>query len=88
MFLRTSEASGNYSRRPYRMFSAPSAWRVSHPITSSGISDRYLADKIYGFPVGPATMMASVGELGTSPEVNASDFDHDFETCDTVLLRS
>ena len=29
------------------------------PITTPGISDRYLADKIYGFPIGAATLMAS-----------------------------
>ena len=49
------------------------------PITTPGITDRYLADKIYGFPVGPATLMASVGEAGTDPAGYASDFDHDFE---------
>ncbi|HEY1742269.1 MAG TPA: GH92 family glycosyl hydrolase [Granulicella sp.] len=50
------------------------------PITTPGIGDRYLADKIYGFPVGPATLMASVGEISTQPAAYASDFDHDFET--------
>ena len=49
------------------------------PVTTPGISDRYLADKIYGFPIGAATLMASVGEVGTRPEAYASDFDHDFE---------
>jgi predicted alpha-1,2-mannosidase len=50
------------------------------PITTPGIADRYLADKIYGFPVGAATLMASAGEVGTNLETYASDFDHDFET--------
>lgn len=50
------------------------------PITTPGITDRYLADKIYGFPVGAATLMASTGEVGTHLETYASDFDHDFET--------
>ena len=49
------------------------------PITTPGITDRYLADKIYGFPAGPAVLMASVGEVGTSAAANASDYDHDFE---------
>jgi predicted alpha-1,2-mannosidase len=49
------------------------------PITTPGILDRYLADKIYGFPVGPAMLMASTGPLSCSPEDYASDFDHDFE---------
>jgi predicted alpha-1,2-mannosidase len=50
------------------------------PETTPGITDRYLADKIYGFPAGPAILMASVGEAGAKPESYASDFDHDFET--------
>ncbi len=50
------------------------------PKTTPGIADRYLADKIYGFPAGPATLMASVGEVGVRPADYASDFDHDFET--------
>ncbi|MFZ2021249.1 MAG: GH92 family glycosyl hydrolase [Terracidiphilus sp.] len=62
-----------YVQRPFGMA------RLA-PITTPGITDRYLADKIYGFPAGPAKLMASVGETETSPDVNASDFDHDFET--------
>jgi predicted alpha-1,2-mannosidase len=50
------------------------------PITTPGITDRYLADKIYGFPVGPAMLMASTGNSSTRPQDYASDFDHDFET--------
>src|SRR5579871_110119 len=50
------------------------------PITTPGITDRYLADKIYGFPVGPAMLMVSTGNNSTRPQDNASDFDHDFET--------
>src|SRR5580692_1876346 len=49
------------------------------PVTTPGISDRYLADKIYGFPIGAANLMASIGEVGTRPEAYASDYDHDFE---------
>ncbi|MGA2906685.1 MAG: GH92 family glycosyl hydrolase [Terracidiphilus sp.] len=51
-----------------------------YPVTTPGITDRYLADKIYGFPAGPALLMASVGDAGTRPEDYASSFDHDFET--------
>lgn len=50
------------------------------PVTTPGITDRYLADKIYGFSAGPALLMASVGNAGANPSVYASDFDHDFET--------
>ncbi len=49
------------------------------PITTPGIVDRYLADKIYGFPAGTAVLMASTGPVGTGAEAYASDFDHDFE---------
>jgi predicted alpha-1,2-mannosidase len=49
------------------------------PVTTPGITDRYLADKIYGFSAGPAILMASVGAVGTRPVTYASDFDHDFE---------
>ena len=51
-----------------------------YPITTPGIVDRYLADKIYGFPAGSATLMASTGAVSTHPADYASDFDHDFET--------
>lgn len=50
------------------------------PVTTPGITDRYLADKIYGFPAGPAMLMASVGKVSSHAEDYASDFDHDFET--------
>src|SRR5215469_6667596 len=36
-----------------------------YPITTPGITDRYLADKIYGFPAGPAILMASTGDVST-----------------------
>lgn len=51
-----------------------------YPITTPGITDRYLADKIYGFPAGLAQLMASTGTAGTNPAEYASNFDHDFET--------
>ena len=51
-----------------------------YPVTTPGITDRYLADKIYGFPAGPALLMASTGAAGTNPAEYASNFDHDFET--------
>ncbi len=51
-----------------------------YPVTTPGITDRYLADKIYGFPAGPALLMASTGATETADASYASDFDHDFET--------
>jgi predicted alpha-1,2-mannosidase len=62
-----------YVQRPFGMA------RLA-PITTPGVTDRYLADKIYGFPAGSATLMASVGKTETDPAAYASDFDHDFET--------
>src|SRR5690348_5030300 len=50
------------------------------PMTTPGITDRYLADKIYGFPAGPAMLMVSTGDITTDPAAYASDVDHDFET--------
>lgn len=50
------------------------------PVVTPGITDRYLADKIYGFPAGPALLMASVDKAGPNPEDYASAYDHDFET--------
>ena len=50
------------------------------PITNPGISDPYLADKIYGFPVGGAIFMPTTGPLVTDPDKFASEFDRDFET--------
>ena len=50
------------------------------PVTTPGITDRYLADKLYGFPAGPAMLMASVGDISVHFSDYASDFDHDFET--------
>ena len=50
------------------------------PVVTTGITDRYLADKIYGFPAGPALLMASVGQPATNAAAYASDYDHDFET--------
>lgn len=50
------------------------------PVTTPGMQDRYLADKIFGFPAGPATLTAYRGELSVDPARTASNYDHDFET--------
>src|SRR5271154_3283337 len=50
------------------------------PITTPGISDRYLADKIYGFPAGEMTLMPMTGSTETDPAKYASMYDHDLET--------
>jgi predicted alpha-1,2-mannosidase len=53
--------------------------RIS-PITTPGISDRYLADKIYGFPAGGMTLMPMTGPAENDPDKYASLYDHDLET--------
>jgi predicted alpha-1,2-mannosidase len=50
------------------------------PVTTPGIQDRYLADKIFGFSPGVGMIMVSTGDVSTKPADYASDFDHDFET--------
>jgi predicted alpha-1,2-mannosidase len=50
------------------------------PITTPGITDRYLADKIYGFPVAGAALMPIVGTPKTVAAKYASEYDHDLET--------
>lgn len=50
------------------------------PVTTPGIQDRYLADKIFGFSPGVGMVMVSTGDVSTKAADYASDFDHDFET--------
>ncbi|HWC00195.1 MAG TPA: hypothetical protein VG672_25980, partial [Bryobacteraceae bacterium] len=50
------------------------------PVTTPGVTDRYLADKIYGFPAGGVVMMPTSGALETEPARFASEYDHDLET--------
>lgn len=49
------------------------------PEANPGMTDRYLADKIYGFPAGPVTLMVSTGAADTRAASYASEYDHDFE---------
>ncbi len=58
------------------------------PTTTPGTTDRYLADKIYGFPAGPALLMVSTGDADTKPETYASDYDHDFETATPYYFKT
>ena len=49
------------------------------PITTPGITDRYLAETIYGFPAGAGVITALTGPLN-GPSIDApSTYDHDFE---------
>nr|WP_291957565.1 GH92 family glycosyl hydrolase [Mahella sp.] len=48
------------------------------PVFTPGVTDRYLADRIFGFPAGAVTIMPFSG--GRESGQVASSFDHDFET--------
>ena len=50
------------------------------PVTTPGIRDKYLADKIYGFTPGVGMIMVATGAVSPETAAYASDFDHDFET--------
>jgi putative alpha-1,2-mannosidase len=50
------------------------------PSFTPEMQDMYLADKIYGFPLGVAQLMVTAGEVHTGARENASHFDHDLET--------
>ena len=50
------------------------------PLLNPGITDSYLATKIYGFPAGGVALMPATGGIQTDPERMASSFDRDFET--------
>jgi len=63
---------------PYVQF--PHGMARLAPTITPMTTDRYLAEKIYGFPAGPALLMVSTGEADTKPETYASEYDHDFET--------
>ncbi len=50
------------------------------PSFTPEMEDLYLADKIYGFPLGVANLMINTGAVKTTARANASKFDHDLET--------
>ena len=66
----------------------PAGMAGAAPITTPGITDRYLADKIYGFPSGGFTFMPLVGPPETDPAKNASLYDHDLETATPYYYRT
>ncbi len=58
------------------------------PRFTPGIGDQYLADKIYDFPVGPLSVMATTCALRTSDKDNASSFDHGLETAKAYYYQA
>lgn len=57
------------------------------PSFTPEMEDMYLADKIYGFPLGVGNLMVTTGDVRTAPRVNASSFDHDLETATPYYYR-
>ncbi|MFD0674053.1 GH92 family glycosyl hydrolase [Cohnella sp. GCM10027633] len=61
------------------------------PVTTPGIMDRYLADRIHGFQVGCVSLMATCERADTAQDACASGYDHDFESASphhySVLLE-
>jgi predicted alpha-1,2-mannosidase len=49
------------------------------PITVNGINDRFLAQRIYGFPVGNASFMPVSGKYASTADSCSGSFDRDFE---------
>jgi putative alpha-1,2-mannosidase len=49
------------------------------PLFNPTIEDLYLADKIYGFPLGFGSLMINTGTVRPGIKQNASRFDHDLE---------
>jgi putative alpha-1,2-mannosidase len=50
------------------------------PTFSPDMEDLYLAEKIYGFPLGFGSLMINTGPVKIGDRANASRFDHDLET--------
>jgi predicted alpha-1,2-mannosidase len=50
------------------------------PSLNPGVTDSYVATKIYGFPAGGVSIMPTTGSVRTDPNLIASSFDRDFET--------
>lgn len=57
----------------------PHAMVQVYPVTVPGVNDRYLAQKIYGFPIGNATFMPTSNRYTSTPDSIASAFDRDNE---------
>jgi predicted alpha-1,2-mannosidase len=72
----------------YNTVYLPNSMLRFNPIKNPGISDHYIATKIYGLPINyPGhrqkplmSIMPTTGELDMRPEMMASEYDHDFET--------
>ena len=70
---------------------SPHGAAVVAPVTRSGMKDRYLSDKIFGFSVGGQVVMPTLCTGEPDYEATASGYDHDLERakphCYRVLLE-
>jgi predicted alpha-1,2-mannosidase len=72
----------------YNTVYLPNSMLRFNPIKNPGISDHYVATKIYGLPINfpghrqkpVLSIMPVTGDLDVSPDLMASEYDHDFET--------
>ena len=71
---------GHLLQPTYPIVKLPYGMMSISPITTPGITDRYLADKLFGFPAGGVTLMPMTGPAETDPVKYASLYDHDLET--------
>ena len=62
------------------MVQLPHGYPQVTPELNPGITDSFLATKIYGFPAGGVSLMPTTGSIKTNPDDIASSFDRDFET--------
>lgn len=80
-----SYVNTNIGTLSYKTWSTSPTVQLPHgmmeidPVTTPGIGDKYLADKIFGFSFGPATVTVSGSPLSDRLEALASAFDHDLE---------
>ena len=58
------------------------------PTFTPGMTDWYLADKLYGFPLGVGNLMVNTGKVKVGAAENASKFDHDLETAAPHYYRA
>lgn len=72
----------------YNTVHLPNSMLRFNPIKNPGISDHFVASKIYGLPINfPGhrqkpilSIMPGIGEIDVNPDKMASPYDHDFET--------
>lgn len=88
-YVNTQIGSISHLLQPtFNTVSLPNSMLRFVPVTSPGISDHYVASRIYGLALNqPAhrgayllSLMSEAGPLDIKPEALSSEYDHDFET--------